>query len=150
MTKVEFSKYNLRIEERDGQQLVFDEVRKKWVPLTSEEWVRQHILHYLVHDKGYPQSLIAVERGIELNGLAKRCDVVVFTNDGTPRMIVECKASEEPLNLKVFEQIARYNLKLKVDYLWVTNGSYNFCCRLKLPMQLLPAVPEWGVLKDSL
>lgn len=144
---IQFNQYNFRIEEREGGQCIFDEVRRKWVVLTPEEWVRQHILHYLVEQKGYPKSLIAVERGIELNGLQKRCDVVVFNTDGKPVMIVECKAPDEVVNQKVFEQIARYNQKLRVNYLWVTNGSYNFCCRLSDTITQLEEIPAWEQVK---
>jgi hypothetical protein len=143
MTTVVFGTYNFRTEERETGSVIFDEVRRKFVALTSEEWVRQHILHYLLYDKKYPRSLIAVERGIELNGLQKRFDVVVFANDGLPKMIIECKAPEEPLNDKVFEQIARYNLSLRVNYLWVTNGANNYCCSLKSGIKLLEEVPEF-------
>ena len=142
MTDVSFSQYNFRTEERQDKTYIFDEVRRKFVALTPEEWVRQHILHYLIYNKNYPKSLIAVERGIELNGLQKRFDVVVFANDGKPKLIVECKAPEEKLNEKVFEQIARYNLTLRVDFLWVTNGEKNFCCRLKNGIELLNEIPR--------
>jgi type I site-specific restriction endonuclease len=142
VTDVSFSQYNFRTEERQGKTYIFDEVRRKFVALTPEEWVRQHILHYLIYNKNYPKSLIAVERGIELNGLQKRFDVVVFANDGKPKLIVECKAPEEKLNEKVFEQIARYNLTLRVDFLWVTNGEKNFCCRLKNGIELLQEIPS--------
>lgn len=146
MTNVVFGSYDFKVKELDSKQVIFDIARKKWVALTPEEWVRQHILHYLIHDKKYPQSLIAVERGIELNGIQKRFDLVVFTNSGKPKMIVECKAPEETLNDKVFEQIARYNLVLNVDYLWVTNGILNFVCRLKGGLLTLKEVPEWSKL----
>lgn len=142
MTRVTFSSYNFRREFRGGEEYIFDEVRKKWVLLTGEEWVRQHILHYLVYDKGYSPALIAVERGIELNGLRKRFDIVVFDNTGSPKMIIECKAPDEVLNEKVFEQIARYNMSLKVDYLWVTNGKFNYCCNLKAGGQLVQDIPS--------
>lgn len=148
MTTIQFDKYNFRLEERDGGQFIFDEVRRRWVMLTPEEWVRQHILHYLVEQKSYPKSLIAVERGIELNGLQKRCDVVVFNTHGKPVMIVECKAPEEVVNAKVYEQIANYNQKLRVDYLWVTNGTYNFCCRLTEQPVLLTEIPTWEEVKE--
>jgi hypothetical protein len=143
MTEVIFSNYTFRTEEREGKEFIFDEVRKKFVQITPEEWVRQHILHYLIHDKGFPKSLIAVERGIELNGLQKRFDVVVFANDGKPKMIIECKAPEEKLDEKVFAQIARYNLSLRVDFLWVTNGEKNFCCKLKEGIELLHTIPDF-------
>jgi hypothetical protein len=146
MTKVEFGKYDFKVKEVDNKKFIFDIARKKWVFLTPEEWVRQHILHYLVYDKNYPTSLIAVERGIDLNGTQKRFDLVIFSNTGKPKMIIECKAPEEPLNEKVFEQIARYNLSLKVDYLWVTNGTLNYMSKLIGRIELLETVPDWEML----
>ena len=150
MTKVEFAKYDFKVKEQDNKQFIFDIARKKWVFLSPEEWVRQHILNYLVYDKKYPTSLIAVERGIELNGTQKRFDLVVFASSGKPKMIIECKAPEEALNEKVFEQIARYNLSLKVDYLWVTNGTLNYVSRLKGGIELLEEVPEWGAINSQI
>lgn len=141
MTEVVFGSYAFKYETRGGVEYIFDPVRKKYVPLTPEEWVRQHVLQYLLNEKQYSPALIAVERGIELNGLAKRFDVVVFDNTGAPRLLVECKAPEEPLNEKVFTQIATYNLNLRVDYLWVSNGNHNFCCSLKKGIRLLQSVP---------
>lgn len=146
MTQVVFGEYRFRRGMQDGVEVIFDEVRRRPVALTPEEWVRQHILHYLIYDRNYPRSLIAVERAIELNGLTKRFDVVVFTNDGQPKMLIECKAPEELLNEKVFEQIARYNQKLRVKYLWVTNGTNNFCCRLDKDVILLDKIPLYAEL----
>ncbi len=148
MTEVTFGKYNFRTEERHGKQFIFDELRRKMVALTPEEWVRQHIIHYLLTEKRYSKKLIAVERGIELNGLQKRFDLVLFDNTGTARMIIECKAPEEKLNEKVFQQIATYNLSLNVDYLWVTNGEFNFCSKLKGGIELLKEVPDYEQLRS--
>lgn len=142
MTKVKFGEYNFSTEERSGKKFIYDEVRRKFVSLTSEEWVRQHILRFLIHEKKFPKSLIAVERGMVLNGLKKRFDIVVFGNDGKPKMIIECKAAEEKLDKKVFGQIAAYNLSLRVDFLWVTNGARNFCCKLKNGIELLDEIPS--------
>lgn len=149
MTKVVFGTYNFRTEDREGKQYIFDIARKKMVLLTPEEWVRQHILQYLVNEKNYPLNHIAVERGLELNGLQKRFDIVVFASSGKPVMIVECKAPEELLNEKVFEQIARYNLALRVNYLWVTNGTHNFCCTLKDSIRLLENIPLYDEVKTA-
>lgn len=146
MTEVVFGKYKFRTGEQNGRKVIFDEVRKKPVALTPEEWVRQHILHYLIYDKQYPKSLIAVEKSIELNGLRKRFDVVVFTTDGFPKMLIECKAPGQLLNEKVFEQIARYNMPLRVKYLWVTNGSNNFCCEITESIRLLEKIPAYAEL----
>ena len=149
MTEVKFGDYNFRIEEKNGSKYIFDIARKKLVALTPEEWVRQHNLHYLIHDKKYPANHIAVERGVELNGLQKRFDIVVFGSLGKPAMIIECKGHEEVLNEKVFEQIARYNLALDVSYLWVTNGNRNYCCSLKEGIRLLGEVPSYNLLKEG-
>jgi hypothetical protein len=149
MTEVKFGDYNFRINENEGKRYIFDIARKKSVILTPEEWVRQHILHYLIDDKKYPASHIAVERGLELNGLQKRFDVVVFGHSGKPAMIIECKSHDEVLNEKVFEQIARYNQTLKVAYLWVTNGKRNYCCSLKGGIRLLPQIPDYELLKTA-
>jgi hypothetical protein len=144
MTEVQFGDYSFRTEERENKKYIFDIARKKWIVLTPEEWVRQHVLHYLTGVLQYPVNHIAVERAIMLNGLQKRCDVVIFSKSSVPVMIVECKAPEELLNEKVFEQIARYNLSLKVNYLWVTNGQRNFCCKLNKGIQLLQNVPTYA------
>jgi Type I restriction enzyme R protein N terminus (HSDR_N) len=146
MTEVAFGEYNFRLEEREGKKFIFDIARKKWISLTPEEWVRQHVLQYLTASLHYPLSHLAVERAITLNCLQKRCDVIVFSNSGEPVMIVECKAPEEQLTEKVFEQIARYNLSLKVKYLWVTNGQRNYCCKLVNGIELLQAVPAYSQL----
>lgn len=107
---------------------LFDPVRRKWVALTPEEWVRQHFINHLVHDLGCPASLIAVERALTLNGLAKRADIVVHAPTGVPLLLVECKAPGVPLSQAVFEQAARYNSVFKVRYLIVTNGLEHFAC----------------------
>ena len=109
---------------------VFDPHRRRWVALTPEEWVRQHFLNHLVHDLGFPASLIAVERSLVLNDLAKRADIVVFGRDGRALAIVECKAPSVRIDQRTFEQVARYNLVFKVRYLIVTNGLRHFCCRI--------------------
>jgi len=109
---------------------VFDPHRRRWVLLTPEEWVRQHFLNHLVHDLGCPASLIAVERSLVLNELAKRADIVVFGRDGRALVIVECKAPQVRIDQRTFEQVARYNLVFKVGYLIVTNGFRHFCCRI--------------------
>ena len=129
MTKVVFGEYDFRFREDSGIKQLFDPVRKKHVSLSPEEWVRQHVLHYLL-GKGYPASLIAIERGIEVNGTQKRFDIVVYDRESKPLIIVECKAQNEPINQQVIMQIAAYNLKLKAQYFWLTNGESNYFIRL--------------------
>lgn len=143
MTEVVFGKYDFRVEKRGEGQYIFDLLRKKFVALTPEEWVRQHILHYLTENLGYPNSLIAVERGIKVNELQKRFDVLVFNQKGAPEMIVECKAPDEVLDEKVLEQIVTYNLSLRVRYLWITNGKFNICYRLSDSIEILQSVPAY-------
>lgn len=130
MTKVEFGEYDFRFREENGVKQLFDPVRKKYVSLTPEEWVRQHVLHYLL-SKGYPSSLIAIERGIEVNGTQKRFDIVVYDRDSKPLIIVECKAQNEPVNQNVVMQITGYNLTLKAKYFWLSNGDSNYFIRLE-------------------
>ena len=104
-------------------------MRRKYVPLTPEEWVRQNVLHFLL-GKGYPASLIAIERGITVNDTQKRFDIVVYDRESNPLILVECKAQNEPINQQVVMQIAGYNLTLKAKYFWLTNGDDNYFIRL--------------------
>ncbi len=115
----------------DGdKKLIFDIIRKKYVALTPEEWVRQNFIHYLINERNYPASLIAVEMTLKVNTVTKRCDIALFDNTGNPIVIVECKATDVKINQKTFEQIANYNIKLRVDYLIVTNGIDHYCCKI--------------------
>lgn len=109
---------------------IYDPCRKKHVSCTPEEWVRQNFLAFMVHFLAYPIGLVATEMTIELNRLKKRCDIVAFNNTGKPILIVECKATNIAISQKTFTQIATYNLKLKVDYLVVTNGLNHYCCKM--------------------
>lgn len=127
---------------------VFDAVRRLWVALTPEEWVRQHFINHLVHDLGYPASRISVERALTLHGLTKRADVVVFGADGSPEVLVECKAPHVRITQRTFEQAAHYNIVLKVGLLMVTNGLQHFSCRIDHrsgTVQFLDHLPAHGV-----
>jgi hypothetical protein len=121
-------------------------VRKKELLVTPEEWVRQHLLHYLINEKQIPIGLISSEMAIEVNQLSRRCDVVVFGKDGNPRMIIECKAPEVKLTEKVFRQIAQYNFTLNVDFLILTNGLENIACKIdrsNSSLIFLENLPNW-------
>ena len=122
-----------KISEQDGKISVWDPVRKLWTAFTPEENVRQAFVSYLVSYKGYPISHIANEQGIELNGMSRRCDSVVYDKTGQPKVIVEYKAPTVSLSQKVFDQIARYNLVLHVDYLIVSNGLRHYCVKMEYP-----------------
>lgn len=108
--------------------MVFDPIRRKWVALLPEEWVRQHFIHHLIHDQGCPASLIAVETALVLNELRKRADVLVHDRNGRPVALVECKAPDVKITQATFEQAARYNAVFKVAYLIITNGLQHYCC----------------------
>jgi hypothetical protein len=146
MTEVQFCKYDFIRSVENDKEYIYDILRKKKVLLTPEEWVRQHIIHHLIHDKKYSPNLMAVERGIDVNGMKKRFDVVVFSSSGKPKMIIECKAPEEVINQAVFMQAASYNLRLNADYFWLSNGDKNFCCTLRQPIGILSHLPEWNQL----
>lgn len=130
-----FPAYNFRFRETAGRREVFDAVRRKFVALTPEEWVRQHVIRFLADDRKYPLSLIHVEGGLELNNLKKRFDALVYNNLGKPVMLVECKAPSVKISQAVFDQASRYNLAFSVEYLLVSNGMEHFCCHIDFEKQ---------------
>jgi len=141
--------YEFKITQKEGKNLIFDDYRRRWVKLNPEEWVRQHFVRYLVEEKHYPASLIAVEHSLKINRQVFRADAVVFSTDGKPLLLVECKAPEVKITQKVFEQIVRYNFEFQVDYLIVTNGLSHFCCKIDKTNQTyeyLKEIPEYNVL----
>ena len=114
----------------EGTTQVFDQVRKKYLVLTPEEWVRQHFIHYLNKEKNYPLGLMGVEQMLKYNTMQTQADIVLYTTDGNPNMIVQCKAPSVKITQDAFNQIAKYNFKLRVDFLVVTNGMQHFCCAM--------------------
>lgn len=117
-----FPPFEYRVRVHDGQRQIFDILRKKYVCLTPEEWVRQHVIHFLINEKGYSPSLMAVERAFTLNGLVRRFDLVCFDRSGDIFMVVECKNSRVKLSNEVFDQVFCYNTELRASYVAVTNG----------------------------
>lgn len=144
MIKIEYPEYQPRIKKENDKEFIFDEVRKRWVALTPEEWVRQNFLQYLIQVKKYPASLIAVEREIRLGEMKKRFDIVVFDRNSTPWMIIECKEMNVPLDNEVLDQVLRYNQSLQVPYLIITNGSY--CMAMKISNVEMNEITELPVL----
>ncbi len=130
MQKLNFPEYNFRFKSSENKPLVFDEIRKKFVVLTPEEWVRLHVVQFLLKEKYYPKSLINVEKQLKLNNTTKRYDVVTFNNDGSIFLIVECKSPSVQITQATFDQIARYNLALKAEYLMVSNGLEHYFCQM--------------------
>lgn len=130
MPTLNLPSYEAKITTEGDRKRIFDPLRRTYVALTPEEWVRQHFIHYLMNEKGYPQSLMANETQIELNNIKLRCDTVVYDNTLTPKVIIEYKAPTVAITPNVFTQIARYNLVLKVDYLIISNGLKHYCCKM--------------------
>ena len=143
MIKIEYPAYEPKIKKEAEKESIFDEVRKQWVILTPEEWVRQNFLQYLIQVKKYPPSLIAVEKEILLGDIKKRFDIVVYDKNHQPWMIIECKEMSVTLNKKVLDQVLRYNIILQVPYLVITNGSYcyAFVCKEKV-LEEISSLPE--------
>ncbi|MEA4948502.1 MAG: type I restriction enzyme HsdR N-terminal domain-containing protein [Petrimonas sp.] len=132
----------------DGLE-IFDPLRRKYVSLTPEEWVRQHFVHYLILEKGYPASLMANEAMIRLNSLTRRCDTVVYNNTLRPVVICEFKKPDVEITQQVFDQVVRYNIVLKVKYLIVSNGISHYCCRMNyddMSFDYLQEIPEYAKL----
>lgn len=145
MQKLNFPSYSFRLKSSENKTLIFDIVRKKYVVLTPEEWVRQHTIHFLHFEKKYPISLMAVEKQLKIHSLTRRTDIVLYRNDGTPYIIVECKAPSVEISQQTFDQIARYNMELDADLLMVTNGISHYNCFMdheKQTYQFLPDLPE--------
>jgi len=125
MIKVNYPLFQYKIKGEENKELIFDEVRKRWVRLTPEEWVRQNMIQYLLQDLKYPASLLSIEKELKLGELRKRCDIIVY-KDATPWMIIECKEPNVPLSEKTMQQILRYHLALPVPFLCLTNGNQVF------------------------
>ena len=130
MQQLNFPTYQFRFKNSENKTAIFDEIRKKFVFLTPEEWVRQHVIHFLLYEKGFPKSLLNAEKQIKINGTTKRYDVVVFKPDGSIHLLVECKAPEITISQDTFDQIARYNMALQATYLLVTNGVNHYYCTM--------------------
>jgi hypothetical protein len=145
MLKLNFPSYTFRFKKEDDTALIFDKIRKKFVVLTPEEWVRQHTIRMLIEEKNLPKSHINVEKQIVLNKLKKRYDIVVFNSDGSIFLIVECKAPHIKTSQTTFDQIAQYNFVLNARYLMVTNGLAHYYCRMDFEEQryhFLSDLPE--------
>ena len=128
MQELNFPTYTFRFKNSENKVSIFDAIRKKFVILQPEEWVRQHCVHYLIKVKNYPKSLINVEKELKVNDLKKRYDIVIFNTDGCIHLIVECKAPNIKIKQNTFDQVARYNLALNATYLMVTNGLNHYYC----------------------
>ncbi len=143
--------YSFRTKEMSGKMVIFDGFRHRWVVLTPEEWVRQNFARYLTEEKHFPASLVTIERSLRINQRDFRTDIVLFSKSGNPLVVVECKAPEVKISQQVFDQIARYNLDLRVSYLIVTNGLAHYCCRFdqsQLSYTFLPEMPDYKEIEN--
>ena len=130
MEQLNFKTYPFRFKNSENKIAIFDIIRKKFILLTPEEWVRQHVVRFLLEEKKYPKSLVNVEKVITLNGLTKRYDIVVYNKNGGIEILVECKAPSVKIDQTTFDQIARYNMVLNANYLMVTNGLEQYYCQM--------------------
>ena len=147
MQNLSFPTYSFRFKNSENKVSIFDEIRKKFILLTPEEWVRQHVVQFLLQDKNYPKSYINVEKLIKINDLSKRYDGVVFQPNGEIFLLIECKAPEVAISQQTFDQIARYNLVLKAKYLMVTNGLNHYFCQMDFENEkyvFLKELPEYS------
>ena len=130
MQNLNFPSYNFRFKNSENKVSIFDDIRKKFIILTPEEWVRQHIVQFLLQEKKYPKSYINVEKLIKVNDLNKRYDIVVFKPNGELFLLIECKSPDVKITQETFDQIARYNLKLNAQFLMLTNGLNHYFCQM--------------------
>jgi type I site-specific restriction endonuclease len=134
----------------DGIMQVFDIIRKKFVVLSPEEWVRQHLIHYFVNEKEVPLSMISVEKQLFLNGTKRRTDVVIYSNALKPLAIIECKAPSVILDQKAVNQILRYNLTLNVPYIFISNGNRHISLKISNSIpEVLKEFPKYAILSKS-
>ncbi|MBX9888802.1 MAG: type I restriction enzyme HsdR N-terminal domain-containing protein [Flavobacteriaceae bacterium] len=148
MQKLNFQQYDFRFKNSENKVSIFDEIRKKFIVLTPEEWVRQHVVRFLLEEKKYPKSLINVEKVLKVNGLRKRYDAVVFNTAGEIQVLVECKAPEVKITQATFDQIARYNITMNAQYLMVTNGLNHYFCQMDFENEkyvFLPQLPDYNL-----
>ena len=150
--EINLPSYEIKLREQGGKREIFDFLRRRYVALTPEEWVRQHFVHYLVEHKGYPKGLLANELELRVGEKHLRCDTVLYNNELQPVMIVEYKAPDIAITQRVFDQITVYNMLLHVDYLVVSNGLQHYCCRMdyaRRSYEFLRDIPNFPDIKTN-
>lgn len=151
MRKLNFPTYDFRLKSEGKKTKIFDEVRGKYLVLTPEEWVRQHLIKYLIHEKGFPRGLIGIEQGLILNGMTKRVDLLCSNTNGHKILLAECKAPEVKISQNTFDQIARYNIVHQVPYLIVSNGMNHYCSMINFEgksYEFIKEVPDYFSLSE--
>lgn len=147
MQKLNFPSCDFRFKNNENKVYIFDQIRKKFVVLQPEEWVRQHVVHQLITNKNYPKSHINVEKQLKINDLVKRYDIVIFNANGSIEVLIECKAPKIPISQATFDQIAQYNMQLKANYLMVTNGLDHYYCKMDFEQEkytFLKDIPDFS------
>jgi hypothetical protein len=144
MININYPEPGFRIKKESNKEFIFDALRKKWLLLTPEEWVRQNFVQYLIIEKNYPATIIAIEKEIQLGELKKRFDVVVYDSNHQPWMMIECKAAEIKLDESVLQQILRYNISMPVPFIVITNGNHTYGWQKKdNDLYLIEELPDW-------
>ncbi|MFV0390860.1 MAG: type I restriction enzyme HsdR N-terminal domain-containing protein [Paludibacteraceae bacterium] len=151
MWQLNLPTYQFRIKQTEKGYFILDTFRRRYVKVTPEEWVRQHFLRFLTEVKGYPSGLIVVEKQLELNGMTKRCDAVLFDLQGIPKLLIELKAPDVPITQAVFDQVAVYNTKLNVEFFMVSNGLNHYCYKVNsenTTYDFLDGIPDYQSLMN--
>jgi type I site-specific restriction endonuclease len=139
--------YSFRIKKQNEKLVIFDSQRKRYVALTPEEWVRQNFIRFLIEEKGYPAAYLAIEKQLNMNGMKKRCDAILYNEHAQPFLIIELKAPNVAISQATFDQVAVYNAKLKVDFFIISNGIEHFCCKVNLETaryEFFPEIPDFN------
>ncbi len=151
MDKLNLPSFNSNIKKSAGKSVIFDVIRKKYLILTPEEWVRQHFVHYLINQLGYSRSLITIEQGLKYNKLQKRTDIIVFNRLAKPLVLIECKATSQRLNQKVMDQALMYNRSINAKFIIITNGLEHSCLKVIRPerkVEYLNSIPRFEEIDD--
>ena len=149
MLQLNLPEYNFRIKKQDDKILIFDGQRRRYVSLTPEEWVRQHFIRFLIEEKGYPAAYLAIEKQLNMNGMKKRCDAILYNEHAFPVLIIELKAPNIPVTQATFDQVAVYNSKLKVNFFMISNGIEHYCCKVNTKTaryEFFPEIPSFQTL----
>ena len=141
---IQYPEPAFRVKKQGGNDYLFDTIRKRWLLLTPEEWVRQNFVNYLINQLKYPSTVIALEKEIWLNDLKKRFDILVYNDEHQPWMLIECKEPKVQLSDEVLQQVLRYNISVPVEYIVITNGSTTIGWKKESQLKLLKELPEWA------
>lgn len=152
MLQLNLPQYSFRIKKQNEKLVIFDSQRKRYVALTPEEWVRQNFIRFLIEEKGYPAAYLAIEKQLNMNGMKKRCDAILYNEHAQPFLIIELKAPNIAITQATFDQVAVYNAKLKVDFFIISNGIEHFCCKVNLETaryEFFPEIPNFNYIATN-